>query len=157
MTTSKDYDFLFKLLIIGDSGVGQERFRTITTTYYRGTHGVIVVYDVNSTQSFSNVKKWLEEIRKNCEAVPVLLVGNKDDEPGSKSVPTRDGRDFASVMEVDFIETSAKENKNIDECFLSIARLVLENKLNQANDEQNKEKINLSNNGENRKKKRDCC
>lgn len=112
---------------------------------------------MNSQQSFSNVKKWLEEIRKNCENVPVLLVGNKDDEPGSKTVPTKDGKDFSSAMDVEFIETSAKENKNIDECFHSIARLVLQNKLNQANEEQNKEKINLSNNGENRKKKRDCC
>ena len=107
-SASKDYDHLFKLLIIGDSGVGkssllvrfadntfsgnyittigvdfkirtvdvrgervklqiwdtagQERFRTITSTYYRGTHGVIVVYDVSSGDSFANVKRWLHEI-----------------------------------------------------------------------------------------------
>ncbi|XP_052023495.1 ras-related protein Rab-35 isoform X3 [Apodemus sylvaticus] len=116
---ARDYDHLFKLLIIGDSGVGksslllrfadntfsgsyittigvdfkirtveingekvklqiwdtagQERFRTITSTYYRGTHGVIVVYDVTSAESFVNVKRWLHEINQNCDDVCRIL------------------------------------------------------------------------------------
>ncbi|XP_030594278.1 ras-related protein Rab-35b isoform X2 [Archocentrus centrarchus] len=116
---ARDYDYLFKLLIIGDSGVGksslllrfadntfsgsyittigvdfkirtveingekvklqiwdtagQERFRTITSTYYRGTHGVIVVYDVTSAESFVNVKRWLHEINQNCDDVCRIL------------------------------------------------------------------------------------
>lgn len=52
---------------------GQERFRTITSTYYRGTHGVIVVYDVQSGESFANVKRWLGEIEQNCENVCRIL------------------------------------------------------------------------------------
>lgn len=52
---------------------GQERFRTITSTYYRGTHGVIVVFDVTSTDSFNNVKRWLHEIDTNCENVQKIL------------------------------------------------------------------------------------
>lgn len=124
-TTGKDYDYLFKLLIIGDAGVGkssllvrfadnlftsayintigvdfkirtveyegkriklqiwdtagQERFRTITATYYRGTHGVIVVYDVTDRESYENVQRWMTEIDKNCENVSRVLVGNKID------------------------------------------------------------------------------
>ncbi|KAG8146185.1 hypothetical protein E2320_012563 [Naja naja] len=99
---ARDYDHLFKLLIIGDSGsyittigvdfkirtveingekvklqiwdtAGQERFRTITSTYYRGTHGVIVVYDVTSAESFVNVKRWLHEINQNCDDVCRIL------------------------------------------------------------------------------------
>lgn len=52
---------------------GQERFRTITSTYYRGTHGVIVVYDVTNGESFANVKRWLHEIEQNCEVVNKVL------------------------------------------------------------------------------------
>lgn len=52
---------------------GQERFRTITSTYYRGTHGVIIVYDVTNGDSFANVRRWLEEIRNNCDVVNKVL------------------------------------------------------------------------------------
>ena len=57
---------------------GQERFRTITSSYYRGAHGIIIVYDITSLESFQNVKQWLHEIdRFGSEAVAKLLVGAK--------------------------------------------------------------------------------
>lgn len=60
---------------------GQERFRTITATYYRGAHGVLVVFDVTEPHTFLNVKKWLSEISNHCDDVPRVLVGNKLDAP----------------------------------------------------------------------------
>ncbi|GFO10567.1 ras-related protein rab-35 [Plakobranchus ocellatus] len=171
---AREYDHLFKLLIIGDSGVGksslllrfadnifsgsyittigvdfkirtidvngervklqiwdtagQERFRTITSTYYRGTHGVLVVYDVCSGESFANVQRWLHEIDQNCDVVNRILVGNKDDDPERKVVLTQDAERFAERMQIQLFETSAKENKNVEEMFTAITRLVLESK-----------------------------
>jgi len=118
-----DYDFIFKILLIGDSGVGksclllrfaddkysesfistigvdfkirtvningkviklqiwdtagQERFRTITSSYYRGAHGIIVVYDVTDRGTFTSVKQWLQEIERfACSSVNKLLVNS---------------------------------------------------------------------------------
>ncbi|XP_020618766.1 ras-related protein Rab-35-like [Orbicella faveolata] len=174
---ARDYDHLFKLLIIGDSGVGksslllrfadnmfsgsyittigvdfkirkinvdgemvklqiwdtagQERFRTITSTYYRGTHGVIVVYDVTSADTFVNVKRWLHEIDQNCDEVVRILVGNKDDNPERKVVEKEDAMKFAEQMGIQVFETSAKDNKNVEEVFNAITRMVLRQKKEQ--------------------------
>ncbi|KAJ7333856.1 Ras- protein Rab-35 [Desmophyllum pertusum] len=174
---AKDYDHLFKLLIIGDSGVGksslllrfadnmfsgsyittigvdfkirkinadgemvklqiwdtagQERFRTITSTYYRGTHGVIVVYDVTSADTFVNVKRWLHEIDQNCDDVVRILVGNKDDDPERKVVEKDDAMKFAEQMGIQVFETSAKDNKNVEEVFNAITSMVLRQKKEQ--------------------------
>ncbi|KAG0411338.1 hypothetical protein HPB47_011520, partial [Ixodes persulcatus] len=98
---------------------GQERFRTITSTYYRGTHGVVVVYDVTNGESFANVKRWLHEIEQNCDVVNRILVGNKNDDPSRKVVLTEDAQRFADQMGIQLFETSAKENINVEECHLS--------------------------------------
>jgi Ras-related protein Rab-1A len=93
---------------------GQERFRTISSTYYRGAHGIIVVYDVTNKQSFENVSRWLTEIDKYArEGVNKLLVGNKSDQGeaeggGSRQVQTADGKAFADQKGIPFLETSAK-------------------------------------------------
>lgn len=200
---AREYDHLFKLLIIGDSDVGkssllvrfadntfsgnyittigvdfkirtvevdgekvklqiwdtagQERFRTITSTYYRGTHGVIVVYDVTSGESFANVKRWLHEIEQNCEVVNRILVGNKNDAPDRKVVLTEDAQRFADQMRIQLFETSAKENINVEEMFMAITRQVLhtkkERKERQAG--QNNDTVNLRKPKTSKRQK--CC
>lgn len=114
---------------------GQERFRTITSTYvfqyicemyiikfafryYRGTHGVVVVYDVTNGETFSNVKRWLQEIETNCDTVQKVLVGNKCEDRAGRVVLEEDARNLAQTIKVDYFETSAKDNLNVQEvCF----------------------------------------
>ncbi|PIK48111.1 hypothetical protein BSL78_15037, partial [Apostichopus japonicus] len=137
---------------------GQERFRTITSTYYRGTHGVIVVYDVTSAESFVNVKRWLHEIDQNCELVSRILVGNKDDCPERKMVITDDAQSFAEQMGIQLFETSAKENHNVEEMFNAITKLVLQQKKESAaklKNQSDSPTVNL--NSKKEKKKSKCC
>ncbi|XDV13070.1 hypothetical protein PO909_001571, partial [Leuciscus waleckii] len=93
----------------------RERFRTITSTYYRNTHGVIIVYDVTNPESFVNVKRWLNEISQNCDNVCKILVGNKNDDPSKRLVDSQDALRFGESVGVRLFETSAKENINVEE------------------------------------------
>merc|ERR1712166_652662 len=97
---------------------GQERFRTITSSYYRGSHGIIVVYDVTDSESFNHVKQWLNEIdRYACENVNKLLVGNKCDLVAKKAVNYETAKAFADKLDIPFLETSAKSALNVETAF----------------------------------------
>ncbi|VEN53235.1 unnamed protein product, partial [Callosobruchus maculatus] len=138
---------------------GQERFRTITSTYYRGTHGVIVVYDVTNGESFANVKRWLHEIEQNANInMEYLTVGNKNDTPERKVVLTEDAQRFADTMNIQLFETSAKDNINVEEMFMAITRLVLRSKLDmqeRQNDRTQNDTVNLRKTNKQGRKK--CC
>ncbi|XP_062420256.1 ras-related protein ORAB-1 isoform X1 [Pungitius pungitius] len=101
---------------------GQERFRTITSSYYRGAHGIIVVYDVTDQESFNNVKQWLQEIdRYASENVNKLLVGNKCDLTTKKVVDYTTAKEFADNLGIPFLETSAKSATNVEQAFMTMA------------------------------------
>ncbi|KAL0454497.1 UNVERIFIED_CONTAM: Ras-related protein RABD1 [Sesamum latifolium] len=101
---------------------GQERFRTITSSYYRGAHGIIIVYDVTEMESFNNVKQWLSEIDRYAnDSVCKLLVGNKCDLVESKVVDTATAKAFADELGIPFLETSAKDAINVEQAFLTMA------------------------------------
>ncbi|CAK9149384.1 unnamed protein product [Ilex paraguariensis] len=104
---------------------GQERFRTITSSYYRGAHGIIVVYDVTDQDSFNNVKQWLTEIdRYASENVNKLLVGNKCDLTANKVVSYETAKAFADEIGIPFMEASAKDATNVEQAFMAMAAAI---------------------------------
>ena len=124
-------DFRYKVVTIDGVRVklqiwdtaGQERFRTITSSYYRGAHGIIVVYSVDDLHSFQSIRSWLTEIDNNVNWPLVkYLVGNKSDLVKERLVQQRQGLDEAECYNVHFIETSAKSAQNVETLFEEIAR-----------------------------------
>ncbi|KAJ4919512.1 hypothetical protein JOQ06_025950 [Pogonophryne albipinna] len=104
-----EYDYLFKLLLIGDSSVGK-------------TNLLPVVYDVTDQESFNNVKQWLQEIDRHAsENVNKLLVGNKCDLTTKKVVDYTTAKEFAENVGIPFLETSAKSATNVDQAFMTMA------------------------------------
>eukprot|EP00768_Dysnectes_brevis_P001778 gnl/Dysnectes_brevis/1501_a1699_3386.p1 GENE.gnl/Dysnectes_brevis/1501_a1699_3386~~gnl/Dysnectes_brevis/1501_a1699_3386.p1 ORF type:complete len:238 (+),score=20.13 gnl/Dysnectes_brevis/1501_a1699_3386:93-716(+) len=104
---------------------GQEQFRSITRSYYRGAAGALLVYDITRRQSFDHLASWLEEAREHGgDKMTIMLVGNKADRAGHRVVSTEEGRRFAQANGLLFIETSAKDNTNIEAAFIETARQI---------------------------------
>eukprot|EP01115_Flamella_aegyptia_P010620 TRINITY_DN472_c0_g3_i2.p1 TRINITY_DN472_c0_g3~~TRINITY_DN472_c0_g3_i2.p1 ORF type:complete len:209 (-),score=14.43 TRINITY_DN472_c0_g3_i2:192-818(-) len=106
---------------------GQERFRTITSTYYRGAHGIFVVYDCTDTDSFNNVKQWLAEIDRYANPnVCKILIGNKSDLVAQRQVDYNTAKEYADSVGLDMFEASAKNSINIEEAFSQISVQILD-------------------------------
>ena len=106
---------------------GQERFRTITSSYYRGAHGILLVFDMTEANTFQECATWLEEIRSYANpGVKVVLVGNKVDKAHARCVTTEEAKAFAEKKLVGYAETSALSGENVDMTFRSLAEALLE-------------------------------
>ncbi|EPR61066.1 small GTPase Rab2, putative [Toxoplasma gondii ME49] len=167
------YQYLFKYIIIGDTGVGksclllqftdkrfrtdhdltigvefgarlvsiagrqvklqiwdtagQESFRSITRSYYRGAAGALLVYDITRRDTFLHLTRWLDEVRQNSNPhMTIMLIGNKSDLE-RREVSFDEGAAFARQHGLIFLETSAKTAQNVDEAFILTARKIYEN------------------------------
>eukprot|EP00694_Reclinomonas_americana_P008182 EC799895.1.p1 GENE.EC799895.1~~EC799895.1.p1 ORF type:complete len:212 (+),score=72.06 EC799895.1:30-665(+) len=165
------YSYLFKYIIIGDSGVGksclllqftdkrfqpvhdltigvefgartitvdnkqiklqiwdtagQESFRSITRSYYRGAAGALLVYDICRRDTFEHLQGWLEDARHHSPKMTIMLVGNKSDLDGAKRAVTKEeGEAFARKFGLEFLETSAKNNSNVELAFRKTAEFI---------------------------------
>ena len=161
-TDNMSYAYLFKYIIIGDTGVGksclllqftdkrfqpvhdltigvefgarmisidnkniklqiwdtagQESFRSITRSYYRGAAGALLVYDITRRETFNHLTRWLEEARQNANSnMVIMLIGNKSDLDHRRAVTTEEGDRFAKENDLVFLETSAKSAHNVEE------------------------------------------
>ncbi|CAL7949674.1 unnamed protein product [Xylocopa violacea] len=103
---------------------GQERFRTITQSYYRSANGVIVVYDITKRSTFLSLQHWVEEVRRYTSShVLLILVGNKCDLENLREVEKGEAEALCQYLPevLQVVETSAKENTNIDSIFFYLA------------------------------------
>ena len=205
-TSDQDYEFIFKVLLLGNSNVGksslflrfvddiwndtfvptigvdfkiktfeidskkikmqiwdtagQERFKNIIASYYRGAHGILLLYDVTDKDSFKNLSNWLIEIEKNASKnVLKVLIGNKSDLEDKRLVSYNQGKEFADTYGLKFIETSAKKNLNVNEAFETLGRelMIASADKKVTNQKQNK-KISVAKAQDlNIKKKDGCC
>ncbi|XP_042346054.1 ras-related protein Rab-25b [Plectropomus leopardus] len=167
MGSDEAYNFVFKVVLIGESGVGKsnllsrftknefnhdsrttigvefstrtvqlsgftikaqiwdtaglERYRAITSAYYRGAVGALLVYDITKHLTYESVERWLKELYDHAEAhIVVMLVGNKTDLESERSVPTEEAKDYAEKHGLLFLETSALESTNVDAAFNNV-------------------------------------
>ena len=159
-------DFKVKTLNINNKNVkmqiwdtaGQERFRTVVSTYFKGAHGILLLYDVTNKDSFKNLESWLIEIEKNSnQKVLKILIGNKCDLTEEREITAEEGKAFALRNGMEFMETSAKMNTNVTEAFETLGKLMIEFN-SKANIQKNIDGKNLkAGAGMDIKTKKNCC
>lgn len=104
---------------------GQESFRSITRSYYRGAAGALLVYDITRRDTFQHLGRWLEEARQHAHPnMAILLIGNKNDLEHRRAVTTEEGKAFAEENGLLFLETSAKTAYNVEQAFLQTAESI---------------------------------
>ena len=164
-------DFKVKTVEIGDKKVkmqiwdtaGQERFRNVISTYFRGGNGLLLIYDITNKDSFKNLESWLIEIEKNAsENILKLLIGNKSDLEEDREISKEEGQAFANRNGMQFMETSAKMNTNVDEAFQALGKLMIEfnsgqkTTMNSQNKNDKKKTLSASA-GKDLNSKKKCC
>ena len=202
---NKEYDLLFKLILIGDSYVGksnillkylknqfnenskttvdvefgtkniiinnkrikiqildtagQERYRSITSAYYKGAKGALIVYDITRKNTFDNIDKWITDLKLNGDKnICIIILGNKSDLIDKREINKNDGIKKAEMYKTAFLETSALNGDNISKAFDElIEQIVINNKNIFQDDNENEidKGVNLNDEKNNNNKK--CC
>jgi Ras-related protein Rab-1A len=137
---------------------GQERFRTVIASYFKGSHGVLLIYDVTNKTSFKQLESWLEIIENNAsEDILKILIGNKIDLEEDREVTKEEGQSFANQHNIQFMETSAKMNTNVNEAFEALAKIMMEFNVNQKVKATKNDKTVKVSSGKNLSTKKKCC
>lgn len=182
-----DYDFLFKIVIIGDSGAGksnlllrytknefnleskatigvefatkaiivdnktikaqiwdtagQERFQALTSAYFRGATGALLVYDITKTSSYEHLEKWIKKLKEFADPnITTLMVGNKCDLSELRAVKKEDAAEYAQKNNMAFLETSALDSTNVDLAFQKLITAIYQQLSTAVEKEEDKDK-----------------
>lgn len=133
-------DFLTKEVMVDDRLVtlqiwdtaGQERFQSLGVAFYRGSDCCVLVYDVNVAQSFANLEHWKDEFiaqssPSNPDNFPFVVIGNKIDLENQRVVGPKKAQAWCQKKgNLPHFECSAKEAIRVDQVFLQVARLALQ-------------------------------
>ncbi|XP_053943878.1 ras-related protein Rab-44 isoform X3 [Cuculus canorus] len=133
LTATVGLDYQVKNLIVDNKrfalrlwdSAGQERYHSITKQFFRKADGVVLMYDITSEYSFSDVRYWLSCIQEGAEdGVAILLLGNKTDCAAERRVPTKEGERLAKEHQLLFYECSAASGHNVSESIVSLIRML---------------------------------
>lgn len=127
-------DYKVKTILINNTKIklniwdtaGQDRFKSITKSYYKGADGVLLIFDLTSNRSFLDVSQWISQIKEYSEErTRIVLVGNKCD--SEERVVLKDEIEkYTNDNCIVYIEASAKENINVKESFEKLGMMIVE-------------------------------
>ena len=139
---------------------GEERYRSITSAYYKGAKGAFIVYDITRKSTFVNIDKWISDLKLNGDQnICIIILGNKSDLDDKREVSTEDGIKKSEMFKTAFLETSALNGSNIDKAFDELIEQIIKNNKNYFEENNKKEidkGVNLNDNNKNNDKKK-CC
>ncbi|XP_051892453.1 ras-related protein Rab-39B-like [Pristis pectinata] len=107
---------------------GQERFRSITRSYYRNSVGGLLMFDVTNRKSYENIREWLKEVDNHVypNKTIFVLVGHKSDLTHDRKVSREEAEKLAATLGLNYLETSAKSNSNVEEAFMKLTECIYE-------------------------------
>ena len=108
---------------------GQDRYRSLTKNLYHKAHGIVLMFDVTSEDSFINIKQWVKSIKDiSGDKICIILVGNKIDDINKRKVSEIEAKKIADEYSLTYIEASGKSNINVKDTFFTIAKEIMTRK-----------------------------
>ena len=161
-------DFRTKKIILDKESInfriwdsaGQERFRSITQQFFKNADGIILVYDVTQTETYTQINNWIEDIQKNkLPRTKVFLVGNKIDDEEKRVIQKEKAEAFSKEQGFDYFETSAKVGTGIEEMFTKVAEELckIKKEYNGTEEEEHSLKLDSGHKQAKKKCKKGCC
>jgi len=185
----ENFDILYKIVIIGDSGVGksnilsryvrdefsidtkatvgvefgskiltlnnqqikiqiwdtagQEKYKSVSSIYYKGAKGALLVYDISRKETFNNINRWINEIKNNSdENINILLIGNKCDLEEARQISQEEAFQKAKEINAGFLEVSALQAVNIEKAFMYLIQQIHSKNYNKLDERKNTLKEN---------------